>query len=126
MNRRGSGILMHISSLPSPYGIGDLGPAAYRFADFLLETRQCLWQILPLNPTSTAHGNSPYSSFSAFAGNPLFISPDVMLTDGLISVSEIEELPPFPDNEVDYEAVTAHKNSLLLRAFERYIATIGK
>ncbi len=126
MNRRGSGILLHISSLPSHYGIGDLGPGAYAFADFLVETRQCLWQILPLNPTSTSHGNSPYSSFSAFAGNPLFISPDVMLTEGLISVSDIEELPPFPDNEVDYEAVTAHKNKLFHRAFEMYRGNIGQ
>jgi len=93
-----------------------LGPGAYAFADFLIETRQCLWQILPLNPTSTAHGNSPYSSFSAFAGNPLFISPDIMLTEGLISVSDLEELPPFPDNKVDYETVTAHKNKLFHRA----------
>lgn len=126
MNRRGSGILLHISSLPSPYGIGDLGPGAYRFADFLVETRQCLWQILPLNPTSTSHGNSPYSSFSAFAGNPLFISPDVMLTEGLISLSDIEELPSFPDNKVDYETVTTHKNKLFHRAFERYRGNIGQ
>ena len=126
MNRRASGILLHISSLPSPYGIGDLGPGAYAFADFLIETRQCLWQILPLNPTSTAHGNSPYSSFSAFAGNPLFISPDIMLTEGLISVSDLEELPPFPDNKVDYETVTAHKNKLFHRAFERYRGNIGQ
>lgn len=126
MNRRGSGILLHISSLPSPYGIGDLGPGAYRFADFLEETRQCLWQILPLNPTSTAHGNSPYSSFSAFAGNPLFISPDVLLTDGLLSVSDIEELPSIPDDKVDYETVTEHKNKLFHRAFERYRDNIGQ
>lgn len=116
---------MHISSLPSPYGIGDLGPGAYRFADFLLETRQSLWQILPLNPTSTAHGNSPYSSFSAFAGNPLFISPDLLLADGFITSSEIEEFPLLPDNNVNYEAVTEHKGRLLHKAFERYRANIG-
>ena len=126
MNRRGSGILLHISSLPSSHGIGDLGPGAYRFADFLVETRQCLWQILPLNPTSTVHGNSPYSSFSAFAGNPLFISPDLLLTEDLISVSDLDELPSFPDNKVDYEAVTRYKNKILGRAFERYSVNIGQ
>jgi len=67
---RRSGILLHITSLPSPHGIGDLGPEAYRFADFLHEAGQSLWQVLPLNPTATVYGNSPYSSFSAFAGNP--------------------------------------------------------
>lgn len=126
MNRRGSGILLHISSLPSHYGIGDLGPGAYAFADFLAETRQCLWQILPLNPTSMPHGNSPYSSFSAFAGNPLFISPDVLLTEGLILLSDIEETPSFPDDKVDYETVTENKNRLLRRAFERHIAKTGQ
>lgn len=126
MNRRGNGILMHISSLPSPYGIGDLGPGAYAFADFLVETRQCLWQILPLNPTSTSHGNSPYSSFSAFAGNPLFISPDLLFTEDLISMSDLDELPSFPDDKVNYEAVTEHKNKILGRAFERYMENIGR
>lgn len=126
MNRRGSGILLHISSLPSQHGIGDLGPGAYRFADFLVETRQCLWQILPLNPTSTAHGNSPYSSFSAFAGNPLFISPDILVADGLLTLSDIEETLPFPENMVDYEAATEYKKRLLLKAFERYRGNIGQ
>lgn len=126
MNRRGSGILLHISSLPSAHGIGDLGPGAYRFADFLVETRQCLWQILPLNPTSTAHGNSPYSSFSAFAGNPLFISPDILVADGLLTLSDIEESLPFPENMVDYDAATEYKNRLLMRAFERYRGNIGQ
>lgn len=126
MNRRGSGILLHISSLPSQHGIGDLGPGAYRFADFLVETRQCLWQILPLNPTSTAHGNSPYSSFSAFAGNPLFISPDILVADGLLTISDIEESLPFPENMVDYDAATEYKNRLLMRAFERYRGNIGQ
>ncbi|HLB05565.1 MAG TPA: 4-alpha-glucanotransferase [Thermodesulfobacteriota bacterium] len=126
MNRRGSGILLHISSIPSMHGIGDLGPGAYRFADFLVETKQCLWQILPLNPTSTVHGNSPYSSFSAFAGNPLFISPDLLFTEDLISLSDLDELPSFPDIAVDYEAVTEHKNKILGRAFERYMENIGQ
>lgn len=126
MNRRGSGILLHISSLPSPHGIGDLGVGAYRFANFLVDTKQCLWQILPLNPTSTAHGSSPYSSFSAFAGNPLFISPDILVADGLLSISEIEERPHFIDNAVDYEAVTDYKNRVFGKAFDRYRRNIGQ
>src|SRR3990170_468348 len=73
MKRRGSGILLHVTSLPSNYGIGDLGPWAYRFTDFLSESKQSFWQILPLNPTNLAFGSSPYSSPSAFAGNPLLI-----------------------------------------------------
>ena len=67
MSKRGSGILLHVTSLPSPYGIGDLGPSAYKFADFLVDTRQSYWQVLPLNPTDPINGNSPYSSQSAFA-----------------------------------------------------------
>ncbi|MEM3525833.1 MAG: 4-alpha-glucanotransferase, partial [Candidatus Jordarchaeaceae archaeon] len=72
MGRRGSGILLPILSVPSPYGIGDFGPGAYKFADFLAETKQSFWQILPLTPTDPALGNSPYNSSSAFAGNKLF------------------------------------------------------
>jgi len=68
MDKRSSGILMHITSLPSRFGIGDLGPEAYHFADFLIETKQTYWQVLPLNPTSLISGNSPYASYSAFAG----------------------------------------------------------
>lgn len=118
MKHRRSGILLHIISLPSPYGIGDLGPSAYRFADFLAEARQSFWQVLPLNPTRTTHGNSPYDSYSAFAGNPLMISPDLLLETGLLSREELGEIPPFPDERVDYQAVTEYKAGLLQRAFE--------
>jgi 4-alpha-glucanotransferase len=75
MNTRGSGILLHITSLPSPFGIGDLGPQAYKFAEFLFQAQQSYWQVLPLNPTDQACGNSPYSSISAYAGNTMLISP---------------------------------------------------
>ncbi|MEJ2100903.1 MAG: 4-alpha-glucanotransferase, partial [Desulfobacterales bacterium] len=75
MNRRSSGILLHLTSLPGPFGIGDMGPQAYRFADFLAETQQSFWQILPLTPIDRDHDYSPYHSLSAFAGNPLLISP---------------------------------------------------
>ena len=84
MTRR-SGILLHVTSLPSRFGIGDLGPEAYRFADFLHRSGQRLWQILPLVPTDTLKGNSPYSSSSAFAGNPLLISPERLVEEGFLS-----------------------------------------
>ena len=81
---RKSGILLHITSLPSSYGTGDMGPEAYGFADFLAETRQSLWQILPLTPTDLVYGNSPYSTISAFAGNSLLISPELLERDGFL------------------------------------------
>ena len=100
MKTRRSGILLHITSLPSPDGIGDLGPGAYRFADFLADAGQSIWQILPLNPTSSASGNSPYSSFSAFAGNPLLISPERLLEEGYLVPGDFENPPLFhQDNE---------------------------
>jgi 4-alpha-glucanotransferase len=84
MDKRGSGILLHVTSLPSSYGVGDLGPEAYRFTDFLAQAKQSYWQVLPLNPTNPAYGNSPYSSISAFAGNTLLISPDLLIEEGLL------------------------------------------
>ena len=120
MRRRGSGILLHIISLPSVYGIGDLGPEAYRFADFLAETKQSFWQILPLNPTDPAHGNSPYHSISAFASNPLLISPELMVRDGLLTTSDVETVPDYPARRVDYPAVIAFKERLFHLAYERF------
>jgi 4-alpha-glucanotransferase len=82
MDKRGSGILLHITSLPSSYGVGDLGPEAFSFADFLARKKKTYWQVLPLNPTYPVYGNSPYSSVSSFAGNTLIISPDLLLEEG--------------------------------------------
>ena len=90
MNRRGSGILLHLTSLPSGYGIGDLGPSAYRFADFLQETRQSYWQILPLNPTDAKYDHSPYHSLSAFAGNPLLLSPECLVREEFLDKKDIQ------------------------------------
>ena len=84
--KRSSGILMAVSSLPSPYGIGTLGQAAYDFADFLHAAGQRYWQMLPLGPTS--YGDSPYQSFSAYAGNPYYIDPELLIADGLLTRSE--------------------------------------
>ena len=120
MQTRGSGILLHISSLPSPYGIGDFGPGAYKFVDFLAASGQSYWQILPLNPTAAIHGNSPYSSYSAYAGNCLFISPDLLAENGLISKSDIEVPPRFFSEMVLYKAVVKYKSKLLRLAYERY------
>ncbi len=118
MLRRGSGILLHITSLPSPFGIGDLGPCAYRFADFLVETKQGFWQILPLNPTDPVYDNSPYHSRSAFASNSLLISPELMAMDGLLDKADIE---PLPNREkVDYDAAIAHKRKLFHLAYGRF------
>jgi len=111
--------LLHITSLPSPYGIGDLGHDAYRFADFLAEAAQSVWQILPLNPTSALSGNSPYSSSSAFAGNPLLISLDRLLEEGFLVPADLENPPLFDDGKLDYEAASSYKWSLLRRAFEQ-------
>ena len=121
--RRGSGIFLHITSLPSPYGIGDLGPWAYRFADFLAETKQSFWQILPLTPTHPAHGNSPYHSISAFASNPLLISPDFMVRDGFLAKADIKPFPNCPKGQVDYDAVNAYKEKLFYLAYERFKKT---
>lgn len=120
MKRRASGILLHITSLPSPYGIGDLGLAAYNFADFLAETKQGFWQFLPLNPTRIKFGNSPYSSPSAFAGNPLLISLLHLVEDGFLSKSDIEGPPAFCKNRVDYLAVTKYKERLFSKAFNNF------
>lgn len=117
--KRSSGILLHITSLPSPYGIGDLGAGAYKFADFLAEAGQSLWQILPLSLTCRSYGNSPYSSYSAFAGNPLLISPDQMVEDGILSKADIDCHPVFPEDKVNYSAVTEYKNKILGSAFEK-------
>ena len=119
MDKRGSGILLHITSLPSPYGIGDLGPDAYEFVDFLYETHQRYWQILPLTLTSPEYGNSPYSSFSSFAGNILLISPERMLRNGWIDGSDIPQMPNFPENRVDYIKVMEFKSRIFSRAYEK-------
>ncbi len=90
---RSSGILVHPTSLPGQFGIGDIGPEAYKFVDFLKSTGQKLWQILPLGPTG--YGNSPYACYSAFAGNPNLISPEVLLEDGFLDEDDLQNIPEF-------------------------------
>jgi 4-alpha-glucanotransferase len=115
---RSSGILLHPTSLPGPFGIGDLGPSAYEFVDFLAASEQTIWQVLPLGPTG--YGDSPYQCFSAGAGNTLLISPDKLVETGLLSTEDLKDLPKLSDNRVDYSAVIASKNALLYRAFENF------
>jgi 4-alpha-glucanotransferase len=119
MNIRASGVLLHLTSLPSPWGVGDLGPAAYRFADFLARSGQAYWQMLPLVPTEPGRGDSPYNSSSAFAGNPLLISPELLRDRGLVTDAELAEAPQLPAGRVDYPAVHRFKAGLWERAFER-------
>ena len=115
---RASGILLHPTSLPGPYGIGDIGPTALAFVDLLAEAGQTYWQMLPLTPTG--YGDSPYSSFSAFAGNTLMISPDSLLGDGLLDQNFIDERPDFREDRVDYGGVYEWKTQMLMAAFENF------
>ncbi|MBD3401738.1 4-alpha-glucanotransferase [candidate division GN15 bacterium] len=117
--QRASGILLHVTSIPTDYGIGDFGPAAYRFVDFLQEARQSYWQVLPLNPTDIAHGNSPYSSVSAFAMEPLLISPEQLVADGYLEQDDLGKAPSFRTHRIDYKAVVDYKVPILHRAWER-------
>jgi 4-alpha-glucanotransferase len=112
MKKRGSGILLHISSLPSLYGIGDFGPSAYQFADILTQINQRYWQILPLSPTDTIYHNSPYYGLSAFALNPLFISPDFIIKEGRIQEKDLEPAQNFSKEKVQYQEVTSFKRKL--------------
>ena len=115
---RSSGILLHISSLPSPYGIGTLGKEAYAFADFLKAAGQTYWQLLPLGPTS--YGDSPYQSFSTFAGNPYFIDLDLLAADGLLDSAELEDVDWGGDpRHVDFGKIYESRFAVLRRAFRR-------
>lgn len=116
--RRLSGILVHPTSLPGKFGIGDLGPEAYRFVDFLQESGQHLWQTLPLGPTG-GH-NSPYQCFSSFAGQPLLISPELLKDEGLLTDADLSNVPHFSDEEVDFAAVGEYKKELFKKAFARF------
>jgi 4-alpha-glucanotransferase len=120
MISRGSGILMHLSSLPSPFGIGDMGPAAYRFADSLAAAGVRYWQILPLTPSNPENGESPYFSASAFAVNPLLVSPELMAEDGFIDRSDLAAPPAFPAEKTGYPAVRKYKTTLIDRAYRRF------
>ena len=116
---RTAGVLLHISSLPGPYGIGTLGENARRFADFLVESGQSYWQLLPVGPTS--YGDSPYQSFSSFAGNPYFIDLDYLKNDGLLTEEELAPLNENLNHEyIDYGRLYHERFDILKKAFKRF------
>ncbi|WP_295767063.1 malto-oligosyltrehalose synthase [uncultured Mucilaginibacter sp.] len=117
---RGAGILMHITSLPSPFGVGDLGTGAYNFADFLSRSGQKYWQLLPLNPTGAEQQFSPYSSVSSMAGNNLLISPQLLVEAGLLTNKEIEKFTLPVNAKVDYNEASNIKSQLLTMAYRNY------
>jgi len=119
MLQRSSGILVHPTSFPSPYGIGDLGAGAHAFIDFLKAANQKLWQVLPLGPTG--YGDSPYQSFSSFAGNHYLISPEALVTQGWLTASDLEGAD-FNPRAVDYGPVIEYKMGLLKKAFKQFKA----
>lgn len=120
ISKRSSGLLLHITSLPSRFGIGDLGPEAYRFVDQLVEAGQRYWQLLPLNPTEIGMGNSPYSSHSAFAGNPLLISPEHLHQDGLLLEKDLHIDEEFNEEKVEFPKVAESKIKVLWRSFKHF------
>lgn len=121
---RDCGILLHVTSLAGPHGIGDMGEAAYRFVDFLQAGRQTYWQILPLNPPGD--GDSPYNALSAFAGNPLLIAPDLLIREGLLTAAELDSVraglgvDQLPPEKVNFECVKQYKETLLRLAFSSF------
>ena len=114
-----SGVLLHPTSLPSSYGIGDLGKEAYEFIDFLKKADQHLWQVLPVTPTG--FGDSPYQSFSAFAGQPLLISPEHLVQLGLLEEGELSDCPKGEETLVDYGTIIPWKTKILRLAFSRFV-----
>lgn len=117
---RSSGVLLHPTSLPGGHGIGDFGPEAYHFIDFLHSAGQKLWQVLPLNPTGYA--DSPFQCFSASAGNPLLISLDHLAEQGMLGKNDLQSVPSFPAETVDYGAAAAFKTPLLHKAARDFFA----
>jgi len=114
---RASGILLHVTSLPSPYGIGDVGPSAYGWVDQLAAAGQAWWQVLPLGPAGA--GNSPYQALSSFAANPLVLSPDRLKEEGLLTQHDCGECS-FPSDYVDFEKVIPFKERMLDRAWSSF------
>ncbi|RYD80834.1 MAG: malto-oligosyltrehalose synthase [Sphingobacteriales bacterium] len=116
-NKRSAGILMHISALPSDYGIGDIGQNAKKFVDFLSLSKQTFWQILPINPTKAENGHSPYSSNSAMAGNLLLISPDALYADALLTEKELADSKLKSTSKIDFKTTESTKTNLLKQAY---------
>jgi 4-alpha-glucanotransferase len=117
LDKRRSGVLLHPTALPSRFGIGDLGPAAFEFLNYLGLARQSLWQVLPIGPTG--YGDSPYSSPSAFAGNPLLIALEPLIAGGLLTEEDVKDLALLPADQVDYGTLVPRKRRVLETAFSR-------
>jgi 4-alpha-glucanotransferase len=124
--RRASGLMIHISSLPSRFGIGDIGPTSYNFVDLLADLGQKYWSILPIHPTSLEYGNSPYQSQSAFAGNTLFISPELLVKEGLLKKEHGLENFAFKQNSVEFRSVTELKKKILKEASKEFFDSKSK
>jgi len=121
LRRRRSGVLLHVTSLPSSFGIGDLGPEAYRFVDTLATAKQTVWQVLPLNPVDSTRAFSPYATPASFAGNPLLISPEQLVRDGYLPQRSLDGLPMPPTGRVRFKQARAMRDTLLQEAFERFM-----
>ncbi len=121
--KRGSGVLCHLTCLPSEFGIGDLGPCSYKFVDLLSESAQSYWNILPLGPTNLRYGNSPYQPDSTFAGNTLLISPELLCEDGFIEKNHLKEVAVQDSTLIDFPAVTRLKRKILDKAFKTFNET---
>ncbi len=121
-NTRASGVLCHLTSLPSSFGIGDLGPTSHSFVDLLAEAKQRYWNILPLTPTRIRNGNSPYQPDSAFAGNVLLISPELLFEQGFLTSIDLERLMTKIASRVDYSIVTKSKQKMIDKAFHSFLS----
>ncbi|MEN6633344.1 MAG: 4-alpha-glucanotransferase, partial [Candidatus Polarisedimenticolia bacterium] len=119
---RSAGVLLHPTSLPGPYGIGDLGPAAHAYVDWLADAGAAYWQVLPVNPPGPA--SCPYTAHSTFAGATILVSPETMLADGLVAAADLEGAPDRAPDESDHVAAAAFKRALLDRAHERFAAAL--
>ncbi len=120
MRKRASGILLHVTSLPSLYGIGDFGPGAYKFVDFLSQAKQSYWQILPLSAINSPFDSSPYHIVSAFGHNKFLISPELLIREGILNKNDVKPIPRFPKGKTNYKAVIPYKKKLFHTAFEHF------
>ena len=116
--RRSAGVLLHPTSLPSRYGIGDLGPEAFNYVEWLADAEVSWWQVLPLHPPGPGH--SPYSAISTFAGNEWLISPEMLVAEALVEMEELDDAPSFPADRVAFEELIPWKKRVLRAAFERF------
>lgn len=120
ISERGAGVLLHITSLPGPFGIGDLGRAAYDFIDFLASARQRYWQVLPVGPGDPIFACSPYMSLAALAGNPLLISPELLVADGFLAPDDLVAEAEFSEYRVEFEKVIPYKKRLMQKAYQNF------